>query len=71
MEDKLKYYSIRLADYVRMSIEIGQIKEDSPIGIAYRDFMVELTESHCAKFTHGENNNQRRPLYSNEIFRLD
>ncbi len=31
----------RLADYVRMTIETEGLKPDSPIGIAYRDFMKE------------------------------
>ena len=41
MDDNLLHYAKRLADYVRMSIEIGQISEESPLGIAYRDFMIE------------------------------
>lgn len=32
----------RLADYCRLEIEAKHLKEDSPIGIAYRDFMVIL-----------------------------
>ena len=31
----------RLADYVRMTIEIGVIHAQSPTGIAYRDFIEE------------------------------
>lgn len=31
----------RLADYVRLTIEAGGLEPDSPIGIAYRDFMEE------------------------------
>lgn len=36
----------RLADYCRMTIEIGELKPDSPIGIAYRDFIEEWNK--CA-----------------------
>lgn len=31
----------RLGDYCRMLIEIGELKGDSPVGIAYRDFIAE------------------------------
>ena len=34
-------YAKRLADYVRMEIENESIVEDSPLHIAYRDFMIE------------------------------
>ncbi len=33
--------SKRLADYVRMTIETGGLKRNSPVAIAYRDFMDE------------------------------
>ena len=41
MEENFKHYAKRLADYVRLAIEIGSIKENSPLAIAYRDFMEE------------------------------
>ena len=31
----------KLADYVRMTIEIGELESDCPLGIAYKDFMEE------------------------------
>jgi len=34
----------RLADYVRLSMEIGLIEDDHPIVIAYRDFIIEYNE---------------------------
>ena len=40
------YLAKRLADYCRMTIEIGELKSDSPIGIAYRDFIEEWNKYH-------------------------
>jgi len=34
----------RLADYVRLSMEIGLIEKDAPITIAYRDFIIDYNE---------------------------
>ena len=39
--DNFVHYAKRLADYVRIAIEMGIIQPDSTIGIAYRDFMEE------------------------------
>lgn len=39
--DELTSLGKRLADYCRMTIETGGLKPDSPIGIAYRDFIEE------------------------------
>ena len=44
--EDLEEYSKRLADYVYLAIRIGSIKEDSPIGIAYNDFMEVWREYH-------------------------
>lgn len=44
----------RLADYVRMTIEIGGLKPDSPIGIAYRDFMEEWPKHEQGRAGDGE-----------------
>jgi hypothetical protein len=41
MDKDFKHYAKRLADYVRMYIEINNIKSDHPLFIAYRDFMEE------------------------------
>lgn len=40
MDDLLR----RLIDYVRMSIESGETKKDSGVGVAYRDYV-----SHVAR----------------------
>ena len=42
MEDRLKHYAKRLADYVRLAIEVEYIKADSPVGLAYWDFIAEV-----------------------------
>ena len=44
--DELLKLAKRLADYVRMTIETGELKPDSPIGIAYRDFIKEWDKRH-------------------------
>jgi len=56
MKDALLHYAKRLADYVRMDIEIGTIDKDSPVGIAWRDFMIEskLLDSFSYGVGHGE-----------------
>ena len=41
MDDRLKHYAKRLADYVRLAIETEYIKANSPVGIAYYDFIAE------------------------------
>ncbi len=53
MDERLKLGK-RLADYVRMTIEIGEIKADSPVGIAYRDFIEEWNKTKkCSSEIHG------------------
>jgi len=47
--DKILNLAKRLADYVRMTIEIGELKPDSPVGIAYKDFMEEWNKRHLSE----------------------
>jgi len=42
--DRLIHYAIRLADYVKLNIEFEKIRENSAIGIAYRDFRDEMKD---------------------------
>ena len=44
MSKPVLHYAKRLADYVRLSLETGSIKENSPVAIAYKDFMAEWDE---------------------------
>lgn len=46
MENELLSLAKRLADYVRMTIEVGELEPDSPVGIAYRDFIEEWNMAH-------------------------
>lgn len=51
--DEIVSLGKRLADYVRMIIEIGELKLDSPVGIAYRDFIAEWNKTQrCSDETH-------------------
>lgn len=40
-KSELTHLAKCLGHYVRMIIEIGELKPDSPVGIAYRDFIAE------------------------------
>jgi len=44
--DELLNLAKRLADYVRMTIEIGGLESDSLLGIAHRDFIEEWDKRH-------------------------
>ena len=44
--DEILHLAKRLADYCRMTSETGGLKPDSPIGIAYRDFIEEWDKRH-------------------------
>ena len=39
MNDNFKHYAKRLTDYVRIYIEVHDLRPRSPLSIAYREFM--------------------------------
>lgn len=64
--DELLNLAKRLADYVRMTIETGELKSESPIGIAYRDFIEEWDKRHLT--TESSDQNEDRACQHKRVY---